>query len=139
MRVLFFCILLTGIVARAQNAPAPKPVAPSGVPDSIPAQPGQTAGSFRIGGGVSAPVPTLKPSPEIDAADRARGVQGEVLIALVVDGNGIPQNLRIVKSLDPALDEKAMESLAKWRFKPGLKDGQPVPVQATVAVTIRLP
>jgi hypothetical protein len=36
------------------------------------------------------------------------------------------------------LDEKAMEAVAKWRFKPGLKDGNPVAVQVRIEVNLRL-
>jgi outer membrane biosynthesis protein TonB len=36
------------------------------------------------------------------------------------------------------LDEKAIEAVQQWRFKPGYKDGRPVPVMANVEVNFRL-
>jgi TonB family protein len=36
------------------------------------------------------------------------------------------------------LDEKAVEAVEKWKFKPGFKDGKPVAVAATVEVNFRL-
>jgi TonB family protein len=36
------------------------------------------------------------------------------------------------------LDEAAIEAIHQWRFRPGMKEGQPVPVQATIAVQFRL-
>ena len=129
MRIFLGFIAITLSFAVAQDAP--KPPGPAQQTSPVP-------GAFRIGGSVSAPVATVKPGPEYDASARERGVQGEVLIAMVVDQDGLPQNLHVIKSLDSGLDQKALEAVAKWRFKPGMKDGQPVPVQATLAVTFRL-
>ena len=61
-----------------------------------------------------------------------------VALALVVDEQGRPQNLRVVRSLGLGLDQKAIEAVEKWRFKPGMKDGKPVAVQATIAVSFHL-
>jgi TonB family protein len=44
----------------------------------------------------------------------------------------------VTRSLGLGLDQKALEAVAKWRFKPGMKDGKPVPVIATVQVNFRL-
>jgi TonB family protein len=44
----------------------------------------------------------------------------------------------VVHSLGLGLDEKAMEAVRKWRFKPGEKDGQPVTMHAEVEVNFRL-
>ena len=52
---------------------------------------------------------------------------------------GAPTDIRVVKKLGLGLDEKAIESVTKWRFKPGMKDGKPVAVQATIEVAFRLP
>jgi len=62
-----------------------------------------------------------------------------VLLQLVVDEQGVPQDLRIVRSLGLGLDQKAIEAVQQWRFKPGLKDGKPVPVSANIEVNFRLP
>jgi TonB family protein len=56
-----------------------------------------------------------------------------------VDANGNPQNPRVVKPLGMGLDEKAIEAVMKFRFKPAMKDGKtPVPVQITVVVSFRM-
>jgi len=44
----------------------------------------------------------------------------------------------VVKSLGMGLDEKAMEAVAKWRFRPGMKGGQAVNVRAQIEVNFRL-
>jgi periplasmic protein TonB len=46
--------------------------------------------------------------------------------------------LKVVRALGLGLDEKAIEAVQKWRFKPGVKDGRPVAVAATVEVNFRL-
>jgi TonB family protein len=56
----------------------------------------------------------------------------------VIDSTGHPTRLRINQMLGLGLDEKAMECVTAWRFKPGTKDGKPVNVQATIAVNFRL-
>lgn len=45
---------------------------------------------------------------------------------------------RVVHSLDPGLDKKAIEAVSKWRFRPGEKDGKPVNVQAVVEGNFKL-
>ena len=95
-------------------------------------------GAFRIGGGVSAPVPIYRPEPEYSEEARKAKWQGAVLLAIVVDENGVPQEVKVVRSLGLGLDQKAIEAVQKWRFKPGLKDGKAVPVFANIEVNFRL-
>jgi periplasmic protein TonB len=99
---------------------------------------GYGGGVFKIGGGVSAPVPTFKPEPEYSEEARKAKYQGEVWLSVVVDEKGVPQQIKVTRKLGLGLDEKAIEAVAKWRFKPGMKDGKAVSVQATVAVSFHL-
>ncbi len=93
---------------------------------------------YKIGGGVSAPVPIYKPEPEYSEEARKAKWQGAVLLAIVVDENGVPQDVKVVRSLGLGLDQKAIEAVQKWRFKPGQKDGKAVPVSANIEVNFRL-
>jgi periplasmic protein TonB len=95
-------------------------------------------GVYRIGGGVSAPVPIFRPEPEYSEEARKAKWQGAVLLQVVVDEKGVPQDIKVVRSLGLGLDQKAIEAVQKWRFKPGLKDGKPVPVSANILVNFRL-
>jgi len=99
---------------------------------------GAGGGAFRIGGGVSAPVPIFRVEPEYSEEARKAKYQGTVLLAIVVDENGRTTNVRVIRALGMGLDEKAIEAVMKWRFRPGMKNGQPVPVQANVEVNFRL-
>jgi TonB family protein len=95
-------------------------------------------GAYRIGGGVSAPVPIYQPEPEYSEEARKAKWQGIVILSLVVDEMGKAVRIQVTKPLGLGLDQKAIEAVEKWRFKPGMKDGKPVPVIASVEVTFRL-
>jgi TonB family protein len=95
-------------------------------------------GVFRTGGGVSAPTLLSKVEPEYSEEARKAKYQGVVLLYVEVDPTGKAINIRVLHSLGLGLDEKAMEAVKKWRFKPGVKDGKPVTVQAQIEVNFRL-
>jgi protein TonB len=95
-------------------------------------------GAYRIGGGVSPPTVLSKVEPEYSEEARKAKWQGTVVLQLVVDEHGLPQQMKVTRSLGLGLDQKAIEAVGKWRFKPGLKDGKPVPVIATIEVNFRL-
>jgi TonB family protein len=96
-------------------------------------------GLFRIGGGVSAPVPIVSPEAEFSDEARRAKYQGVCLVSLIVDAQGNPQNPRVIRALGMGLDEKALEAVRRYKFKPALKDGKtPVPVMITIEVNFRL-
>jgi len=99
---------------------------------------GTGGGAYRIGGGVSAPGVLYRVEPEYSEEARKAKFQGTVVIALVVDEKGNPREMRVIRPLGLGLDQKAIEAVEKWRFRPGMKDGKPVPVQATIEVNFRL-
>ena len=91
-----------------------------------------------MGGGVSAPSVLYKVDPEYSEEARKAKYSGTVLLSLVVDAQGKAQNIKVVRSLGLGLDEKAMEAVMKWKFKPGMKNGVAVAVLATIEVNFRL-
>ena len=99
---------------------------------------GTGGGVYKIGGGVSAPVPIFKPEPEYSEEARKAKFQGAVLLAIVILPDGSTSNIRVIRPLGLGLDEKAIEAVQKWKFRPSLKDGRPVPVSANVEVNFRL-
>lgn len=64
--------------------------------------------------------------------------QGTVVLSVVVEPNGTASHIRLLRSLGFGLDEKAVEAVRHWHFKPGMKDGEPVSVYATIEVNFRL-
>jgi TonB family protein len=99
---------------------------------------GVGGGVYRVGGGVTAPVLLYKKEPEYSEEARKAKYQGTVLLYIEVDSSGKATNIRVQKSLGLGLDEKAMEAVKQWKFKPGYKDGKPVTVAATIEVNFRL-
>jgi protein TonB len=95
-------------------------------------------GPYRIGGGVSPPSVILKVEPEYSEEARKAKFQGTVILFVVVDEKGNPRELKVIRPLGLGLDQKAIEAVEKWKFRPGMKDGKPVAVQATIEVNFRL-
>ena len=100
---------------------------------------GAGGGLYHVGNGVSQPIPLITPEPEFSDEARRAKYQGIVLISMIVDAQGNPQNPRVTRALGMGLDEKALEAVKLYKFKPAMKDGRtPVPVMITVEVNFRL-
>ena len=95
-------------------------------------------GLRRIGGGVSAPILIHQVDPEFSEEARKAKYQGNVLVNLVVDANGNPQRIRVIRPLGMGLDEKAMEAVRQYKFKPAMENGKPVPVELNVDVNFQI-
>jgi periplasmic protein TonB len=59
-------------------------------------------------------------------------------VSLIVTPEGTTRDIKVTKSLTSDLDQKAVEAVRKWKFKPATKDGQPVAVQISAEATFRL-
>jgi protein TonB len=59
-------------------------------------------------------------------------------LQVTIGADGVPQEIHIVKGLDPGLDLQAIEAVGKWRFKPAIEDDKPVAFQATIEISFRL-
>jgi TonB family protein len=99
---------------------------------------GVGGGVYRIGGGVTAPTLIHKVEPEYSEEARKAKFQGTVVLYVVVDEKGMPKDIKVVRPLGLGLDEKAVEAVEKWRFRPGYLNGKAVAVAATVEVNFRL-
>jgi TonB family protein len=95
-------------------------------------------GVYSVGGGVSAPIPIYKPEPAYSEEARKAKYQGTVVLWITVDAAGGVTDCRVVKPLGLGLDEKAVETVRTWKFKPALRSGTPVPVRVMVEVSFRL-
>ena len=100
---------------------------------------GTGGGLYQVGKNVTAPVPLFTPEAEFSDEARRAKYQGVCIVGLIVDVHGDPQNVHVVRALGMGLDEKALEAVRKYKFKPAMKDNKtPVPVAVNVEVNFRL-
>jgi periplasmic protein TonB len=99
---------------------------------------GVGGGVFKVGGGISAPQAISTPDPEYTEEARNAKTQGTCVLWLIVDDQGRPRDIRVIRGLGFGLDTKAIEAVKQWRFQPAMKDGHPVNVQISVEVGFRL-
>lgn len=95
-------------------------------------------GVYNVGGGVSAPVAIYSPEPEFSDEARRAKYQGVVDLQIVVTKQGLPADIKVVRHLGMGLDEKAIEAVQKYRFRPAMYHGQPVAVHMIVEVDFHL-
>ena len=76
--------------------------------------------------------------PEYSKKARRKKFSGDVKIALVVDENGAPQEVHVEHGVGFGLDEKAVEAVKQYRFKPALRNGKPVAMPLYVVINFRI-
>jgi len=77
------------------------------------------------------------PDPEYSQEARSKKYEGVVVLNVVVTSEGKATNIQVVRTLGMGLDEKAIDAVRRWRFKPATKDGKPVNVQVPIEITFR--
>jgi len=97
---------------------------------------GQPLHGFSAGG--TAPVLIHKTEPAYTEEARHSHVEGTVILSVDVEPDGAARNIKVLRSIDPGLDQKAIEAVSQWKFKPGTKDGVAVTVRAQIQVNFRL-
>src|ERR1700677_961018 len=86
---------------------------------------GYGGGLMSVGGGVSAPQLLHSVQPEFTEDARQQNFQGSVSIKLIVDSQGNPQDVRLLSHLGMGLDEKAIEAVKQYKFRPAMYQGHP--------------
>jgi TonB family protein len=99
---------------------------------------GYGGGLMSVGGGVAAPEVLHSVEPEFTEDARRANFQGSVSIKLIVDSEGNPQDVQLVHHLGMGLDEKAVEAVRQYKFKPAMYQGHPVSVQIVIDMDFRL-
>jgi protein TonB len=89
--------------------------------------------------GVGSPTCLYCPSPQYSDEARKAKYQGTVTLLVTVMPDGRAVNISVVKGPGLGLEEKAIEAVRTWKFKPALgPNGKIVPTIVPIEVTFRL-
>lgn len=95
---------------------------------------------FEIGAEVSSPRVLEGTNPRYTQVAMEAKIQGGIVMTCIVQTDGSCTDVDVVESLDTryGLDRQAQRALRQWRFEPGMRQGEPVPVLVTVEMTFTL-
>ena len=134
--VFAVCVVLTPF-ARGQAA-SPSPEIVLGTQTAPPSGPGGMAQGATPRDGTRPPAVLSAPNPTYTEEARQNKVSGDVVIALTVDEHGLPQDVRVKRGLGSGLDEKAVEAVRQYKFKPATRDGVPVATHLFINVNFKI-
>lgn len=100
----------------------------------------QTMGSqvlLAAGDALIQPRPLRKVDPGRSEDEELSKLRGLVVLYAVIRKDGGVDKIRVIRSLNPVLDERALEALKQWKFKPAMQGENPVPVQALFGIPFR--
>ena len=99
---------------------------------------GTGGGPYRPGSGIDPPRLLEEIRPRYTEEARQAGIEGEVILEIVVRSDGTVGEMRVLRRLGSGLDEQAIEAVRHWRFEPARRLGSPVDVMVEVAVEFRV-
>ena len=101
---------------------------------------GTGGGAYRPGAGITLPTVVREVKPAYTADAMRAKVQGSVWLECIVMPDGSVGEVKVTRSLDPifGLDQEAIKAAKMWRFRPGMRQGEPVPVIITIELTFTL-
>jgi TonB family protein len=99
---------------------------------------GTGGGPYRPGAGISPPSVIHEVRPDYTDDARRQGIEGEVVLEIVVRRDGTVGDVRVLEGLRGGLDRRAIDAVRQWRFSPARRYGSPVDVIVEVAVEFKL-
>jgi protein TonB len=99
---------------------------------------GTGGGPYRAGSGISAPGILREVKPDYTEDARRRGIEGDVVLEIVVRRDGAVGSVKLLQGLGAGLNERAIDAVRQWRFSPARRQGVPVDVMVEVAVEFKL-
>jgi TonB family protein len=94
---------------------------------------------YKVGSEVTAPVALKSVEAKFpkSASGTQKGFRAIVLVGVIVDAKGRPQDVHILRSYNPDFDAEAVKAIQQYRFKPAMKQGKPVAVEVSIEVDFR--
>jgi len=99
---------------------------------------GTGGGPYRPGTGLTPPTLVHEVRPDYTLEARRLGIEGDVVLQIVVQANGTVGHIKVTRSLGAGLDERAIAAVRQWRFTPARRLGQPIDVLVDVSVAFTL-
>lgn len=99
---------------------------------------GTGGGPYRQGSGITAPSLLREVKPDYTEEARRRGIEGDVVLEIVVRADGGVTGVKVLQGLGAGLDQRAADAVRQWRFAPARRHGQAVDVVVEVAVAFKL-
>ncbi|MGO9269165.1 MAG: TonB family protein [Terriglobia bacterium] len=93
---------------------------------------------FQAGEDITPPKGLYTPEAQYTEEARRQGIEGTVVLEIVVEASGNVSDVKVAKSLDPGLDASAVKTVRNWRFEPGTRDGRAVRVAVHVEMSFKL-
>jgi TonB family protein len=94
---------------------------------------------IRVGGNVQATRILSMVKPTYPEAAQTAGIQGAVVLEAIISKDGSLTSIKVLNSVDPALDQAALAAVRQWRYQPTLLNGEPVEVITSITINFRLP
>lgn len=110
--------------AASSEAPAPAPSRPT--PDAN--------GVYRPTSEIRRPALVERTEPRYPTEDRRLGLSGSVILSVVIGEDGRVRDAKVVRSVSPRMDQAALEAVRRWKYRPAMLDGEPVPVYGVITV-----
>lgn len=115
-------------VARPPAPPPPLPTRPPQPPGFVGDQP------IRLSHGVEAATRIKAPAPELPPLARKAGLQGIVILEVIIDQNGTVTDSRVLRDIGLGCGEAARAAVLTWKFRPARLDGRPISIYQIVTV-----
>ncbi len=89
-------------------------------------------------GKLTAPVATTKVDPAYPADVLRDRIEGTVTLYAVIRTDGTVGDIKVLSGVDDRLDANAVHAFYSWHFRPGMKNGEPIPIEAVVQIPFRM-
>jgi TonB family protein len=93
---------------------------------------------YRVGGEISRPEILSSTRPIYTELARRARVTGTVIVEAIIDEHGDVTDVRVLKGLSMGLDQAATDAIRAWKFKPAMREGQPVRVYYVLTVNFQV-
>jgi len=93
---------------------------------------------IRLNQGVTQKLLIHKVQPSYPEEAKRALIEGDVILAVIIDKNGVVRDLRVIDTASPLLNEAALQAVKGWHYRPFLVNGKPVEVDTTIRIDFQI-